>query len=112
MDLTREDLREVAEDLKGYIQERCDRIELRQDTANGKLMKHERELGEHHAKIKGIEHELYNSLVEVEEPVADEDGKPALTKRDLKILGSLVVGTGVVLEAARAAWEFFRAVHP
>jgi hypothetical protein len=108
MDLTRDDLNQVAGDLKDYIRERCDRIERRQDTANGKLMKHERELGEHQQRIKGVEHELYNSLVEIEpEEVAEED-KPALTKHDVKLLWAILAGVGGALAAAAEIYRAFQ----
>jgi hypothetical protein len=108
-ELTREDLRETAADLKGYMKDRCDGIDRRLDTANGRMNKHDRELGEHHADLEMIKQELFNSIVQVEEP-ADEGSEPALTKSNVKFIGAVIAGTTIVLEAAHAAWQFFMAV--
>jgi hypothetical protein len=113
MDITREDLNYQTKEIKEYIAERVGRVEQRLDQLNGRVYKHDRELGEHHADLETIKQEMFNNTVDVEPEQLEIDplDRPALTKRDLKFIGSVVAATTVLLEAAHAVWQFFMAVH-
>ncbi len=108
-EITREDLNYQTKEIKDYIAERVGGVEKRLDVLNGRVYRHDRELGEHHADLETIKQEMFNSMVDVVEPEqldADPLDKPALTKRDLKFVGSVVIATTVLLEGAKAIWEF------
>lgn len=90
--ITSQDLDRQTDAIKDYIAERVGRVETRLDTLNGSIARHERELAEHSAQLK------FPLKVADEKP---EDEKPALTRRDLKVLagflGCVVVIVNIVI---------------
>lgn len=99
MDISRQDLREVAADLKAYIGERVDRVEATAGRIEHKVNKHDRELADHNARLENLEQPA-------EDVLADADQKPAITKRDLKVLGGLVFAVGLLVETTHKLWSF------
>jgi hypothetical protein len=108
MDVTREDLREETKEIKDYIGERVGRVESELKILNGRVALHNRELGDHGARLTNIEHALFNNLVEVEPPIVPvvSDDQPIVTKRHVKLFAALSAGIAVVVEAAHRVWEF------
>ena len=90
------------QDLKDYIGERCDRIETRLDTLNGRVVDHGEMLADHGARLKSVEKDVFT-------PKENDDARPALTKRDVKLLALIVSGAAGVV--GFAVEVFHRIAH-
>lgn len=91
-DLTREDLRAVAADLKEYVGDRIDGVNRRLDLVNGRLGRHDEEIRELRQKRSQAPPQ---TVVEVNR---DTDWKMASAG-----LGILLAGLGGIVEAVRHA---------
>jgi len=100
--VTKEDLRDMRDDLKSDIRDGFDAITERLDILNGRVGKGEVTLGEHGVKIGALEREIFQpngkpKVGDAERRQVIRPDSKAVTKRDVLIVSGTLTTIGGVL---------------